>query len=96
MEAADTSTAEGKFDKLAAAWTLARFMTPEPVLTGKLVEVIQEGLGDESEIIRHESIVAVVDLGESGKPLHEAVKKLAGSDPNAEVRATAEAATTTH
>jgi HEAT repeat protein len=96
MESADASTAAGKFDKLAAAWTLARFMKSEPALTGKLVEVIQEGLGDGSEIVRQESIVAVVDLGESGKPLHEAVKKLAGSDPNAEVRATAEAATTTH
>lgn len=83
------STAEEKksqFERLAAAWTLARISSDDPQVVAVILPVIDEGLSSKSEIERLESITAVVDLGPAGQKLRQHVAELAKSDPNADVR----------
>lgn len=77
---------KSQFERLAAAWTLARLSPDDPQVVAVVVPVISEGLQSKSEIERLESITAVVDLGPAGSKLHKQVEKLAKTDPNADVR----------
>lgn len=82
----DAKTPEEKFERLAAAWTLARLANKDQEVVAVVVPVLSEGLDSNSGVDRLESITAVVDLGDAGKSLHEKVAKLAKSDPDAGVR----------
>lgn len=89
----DSSTPEGKFEQVAAAWTLASIAGGDPQVAEVVLPVIRQGLDSPSELLRRESIAATVDLGDAGKPLHETIAEMAESDPSGQVREDAAVAT---
>ncbi len=77
---------ESQFERLAAAWTLARLAGDDPKVVAVVLPVIRDGLKNPSEMARLESVTAVGDLGDGGKSLHKVIAEMAESDPCAEVQ----------
>lgn len=92
LKKSDASSAEGRFEQLAAAWTLARIAAKDQAVVEAVLPVIRAGLASNSELERRESIAATADLGEAGTALHETLEKMAASDASAAVQAAAGAA----
>lgn len=86
IAAADASTPDGRFDRLAAAWTLARLAPNDPRVAQAILPIVSDGLTSPQELDRMESIAAAADLGALAKPLKPQLEKLAESDPAVDVR----------
>lgn len=89
LETATAESTEGRFEQLAAAWTLARVAPDDEAVVNAILPLVEQGLASESELQRAESVAAAADLGMAAKPLKAKLTKLANSDPVASIQVAA-------
>ncbi|QDU56277.1 HEAT repeat domain-containing protein [Aeoliella mucimassa] len=91
LKSSDPANDDTRFDRFAAAWTLARVAPSDPTVVTAVLPVLSEGITSDTLLERSESIVAASDLGPAAKPLKEALTKAAESDADLENREAAQA-----
>ncbi len=79
---------DDKFEKLAAAWTLAA-MKPTGAIA-PLAAALEEGLSNPNSAVRLETLRAIADLGTAAQPLAAKVTEVSVSDEDPDVREAAE------
>lgn len=90
LQAADAESADGRFERLAAAWTLARIAADDAAVVQAVVPVVKQGLESDSQLEREESVAAATDLGAAAKMLKPKLTEMANSDPVASIQVAAE------
>ena len=88
----DKSDDQDRFERLAAAWTLARVAPRDAEVVAAVLPVLREGLESEVGRERLESINAAGDLAGGAKPLKELLRKIAKVDSHPEIREAAKSA----